>query len=136
MSVEIQPVHREAAVIGLEGLRGAVVAVRICVLGGVPEDAVVGFVDEDAGGEVDAGDCVVVVAAGLSVTSCRIIKCRCLTPRWYTLHECHFPNIPVAACLSSRWHRMSMLVRWRAGCTRSLEALHSGTGSYYAPWKC
>ena len=63
MPVEIQPVHREIGVIGLKGLRGVVVAVRVCVLGWVPEDAVVGFVDEEAGGEVDAGDCVVVVAA-------------------------------------------------------------------------
>lgn len=55
------------------------------------------------------------------------------TPRWYTLHECHCPNSPVVVCLFSRWHCMSVLVRWRAGCTRSLVVLHSGTGSYYAP---
>lgn len=62
MPVEIQPVHGEAGVVGLEGSRGVVVAVGVGVLGWVPEDAVVGFVDEEAGGEVEAGDCVVVVS--------------------------------------------------------------------------
>lgn len=65
LAVEVEPVDWRVAVgvvVRRERLRRGVVGVCVCAECRIPEDALVGVIDYKAFGEVEVGDCVVVVA--------------------------------------------------------------------------
>jgi hypothetical protein len=62
VTIKIQPRYGGVRRRWRENAGGGIVRIGVGVEGGIPERAAVCVVEEEAGGEVEAGDCVVVLA--------------------------------------------------------------------------